>query len=134
MNVEGKIPPDRELYAPSTGGHCCRVADLHVSRLSRGNTVLLTRVFEERAKRFMQKPQLAYVPLGRGSCFRRTGHPFAASGGEPSQMIEFVFAASPETIRREPQEFFTSIAQSATCRTWQPARCESLLFSFARCG
>ena len=37
---------------------------------------------------------------------RRTGHPFAVSGpSKPSQMIEFVFAASPETIRREPQDF-----------------------------
>ncbi len=35
----------------------------------------------------------------------RTGHPFAASGSaEPSQKIEFVFSASPETIRREPRE------------------------------
>jgi hypothetical protein len=34
-----------------------------------------------------------------------TGHPFAVSGSpEPSQMIEFVFAASPETIRNEPAE------------------------------
>jgi len=35
----------------------------------------------------------------------RTGHPFAASGSrEPSQMIECVFSASLETIRREPPE------------------------------
>ena len=45
---------------------------------------------------------------------RRTGHPFAVSGSEePSQMIEFVFSASPETIRSEPPEF-CSFAQSAT--------------------
>ena len=36
---------------------------------------------------------------------RRTGHPFAASGRDgPSQKIELVFSASPETIRREPRE------------------------------
>jgi hypothetical protein len=36
---------------------------------------------------------------------RRTGHPFAVSGSwEPSQKIEFVFSASPKTIRREPRE------------------------------
>jgi len=36
----------------------------------------------------------------------RTGHPFAVSSSEePSQMIEFVFSASPETIRSEPPEF-----------------------------
>jgi hypothetical protein len=35
----------------------------------------------------------------------RTRHPFAVSGLEgPSQKIELVFSASPETIRREPQE------------------------------
>jgi hypothetical protein len=52
-----------------------------------------------------QNPQLACAPLGNDSCFRRTGHPFAVSGPYgPSQMIECVFAASPETIRREPQD------------------------------
>jgi len=36
----------------------------------------------------------------------RTRHLFAASGSEePSPKIEFVFSASPETIRREPPEF-----------------------------
>jgi hypothetical protein len=35
----------------------------------------------------------------------RTRHPFAASSSkELSQKIEFVFSASPETIRREPRE------------------------------
>ena len=35
----------------------------------------------------------------------RTTHPFAASGSEePSPKIEFVFSASPETIRGEPPE------------------------------
>src|SRR5277367_5911913 len=35
----------------------------------------------------------------------RTRHPFAVSGSEePSPKIEFVFSASPETIRREPRE------------------------------
>jgi hypothetical protein len=35
-------------------------------------------------------------------------------------MIEFVFSASPETIRSEPPEF-CSFAQSANGGTWQPA-------------
>jgi len=35
----------------------------------------------------------------------RTRHPFAVSDSEePSQKIEFVYSASPETIRREPRE------------------------------
>ena len=46
-------------------------------------------------------------------------------------MIEFVFAASPETIPREPQDYL-SITQSAICRTWQPARCVMLSFSVSR--
>jgi len=46
------------------------------------------------------------VPLGGGSCLRRTRHLFAVSDPVgPSQKIEFVFSASPETIRREPPEF-----------------------------
>ncbi len=74
--------------------------------LSRGNIVLLTRASEERARRTCQNPQLAPVPLGSGSCLRRTRHSFAVSGPEgPSQKIECVFSASPETIRREPREF-----------------------------
>jgi hypothetical protein len=36
----------------------------------------------------------------------RTRHPIAVSDSEElSQKIEFVFSASPETIRREPREF-----------------------------
>jgi hypothetical protein len=50
--------------------------------------------------------------LGRTVCLPasipalgRTRHPLAVSGLEgPSQKIEFVFSASPETIRREPRE------------------------------
>ena len=43
---------------------------------------------------------------GGGSCLRRTGHPFAVSGpAGRSQRIEWVYSASPETIRREPREF-----------------------------
>jgi hypothetical protein len=40
-----------------------------------------------------------------------------------SQKIEFVFAASPETIRSEALGGLLSLAQSAIRRTWQPARC-----------
>ena len=40
---------------------------------------------------------------------RRTGHPFAALGSrEPSQKIELVFTASPETIRRSLWSIETS--------------------------
>ena len=51
----------------------------------------------------------------------RTRHPFAVSGSEePSQKIEYVFSASPETIRREPRKA-VSFAQSAIGRTRQSA-------------
>ena len=54
-----------------------------------------------------QDSSCARAPLGGWSLHPcRTGHPFAASGSaEPSPKIEFVFSASPETIRREPPEF-----------------------------
>ena len=78
------------------------MADIHVSRMSRENALLLARASEERAKTYKTRSSshvclAAVVPV-----FRRTGHPFAVSGlCRPSQMIEFVFAASPETIRSE---------------------------------
>src|SRR2546430_12119655 len=77
--------------------------------------------------------QFAGVPLGIGSCLRRTGHPFTVSGPcGPSQKIECVFSASPETIRREPREF--DLRRSVgNRRTWQSARCVILLF-FRRGG
>jgi hypothetical protein len=53
----------------------------------------------------MQNRSARILPLGGGSCFRRTRHPFTVSGQRPSQKIECVFSASPETVRREPREF-----------------------------
>ena len=82
-----------------------RFADIHVSHLSSGGTGVpgtLGRACESSlpgcSTRNVCLP--ASVPaLGR------TRHPFAVSGLEgPSQKIEFVFSASPETIRREPRE------------------------------
>src|SRR2546429_2612857 len=66
------------------------------------------------------------------SCLRRTGHPFTVSGPcGPSQKIECVFSASPETIRREPREF--DVRRSVgNRRTWQSARCVILLFFVRR--
>ena len=53
----------------------------------------------------MQNRSARILPLGGGSCLRRTRHPFTVSGQRPSQKIECVFSASPETVRREPREF-----------------------------
>jgi hypothetical protein len=98
--------------------------------LSRRKRFLLRRASEERAQRNSGgAPQLARVPLGDGSCLRRTGHPFTVS--DPcgsSQKIECVFSANPETIRIEPREF--DLRRSVgNRRTWQSARCVILLFS-----
>jgi hypothetical protein len=50
--------------------------------------------------------QLAYVPLGYGSCRCRTGHPFAVS--------------VPRAVTEEHRRLL-SFAQSATCGTWRLA-------------
>jgi hypothetical protein len=74
------------------------------------------------------------APLGCGPCVRRTGHPFAASGPRgPSQKIELVFSASPETVSGEPKESFDFRRSLGQGGTWQPARFTILRFSF-RCG
>jgi hypothetical protein len=100
--------------------------------LSRRKKILLTRASEERARRTSGRTRSSHVwPLGSGSRFRRTGHPFAVSGPcGPSQKIESVFSASPETIRREPREFYLR-RSVGNRRTWQSARYVILLF-FAR--
>jgi hypothetical protein len=78
----------------------------------------------------------------------RTGHPFAASGyEEPSQKIEFVFSASPETNRREPPELppcsGDNVRDLAVCASIDPdvfsllgkvLQAAALSFSFVDCG
>ena len=63
------------LVGCSTDRHPCK-------SLSRENTRLLTRARRSAQESFQQNPQLARVPLGSGSCLRRTRHPFAVSGPE----------------------------------------------------
>ena len=64
-----------------------------------------------------------------GSCILcRTGHPFAVSSSEePSPKIEFVFSASPETIRGEPRKS-NFVARPVIGRTWQSALGMILMF------
>ncbi len=61
----------------------------------------------ERANHYFQDVQLRNICLSASvPALGRTRHPFAVSDSEESlQKIEFVFSASPETIRREPREF-----------------------------
>src|SRR5438132_14273493 len=105
-----------------------RVADLHVSLCQGEKDSPEARFGGARTGELWQNPQLARVPLGDASFPRRTGHPFTVSHPcGPSQKIECVFTASPETIRREPREF--DIRRSVSNRrTWQSARCVILLF------
>src|SRR5438034_2141512 len=55
------------------------LTDIHVSLLSRKNTGAQARS-GERALFGCGTAQLAFLPLGGGSCLRRTRHPFAVSG------------------------------------------------------
>jgi len=57
----------KRLLAPYLA-YSFRIADIHVSRLSSENALLLTRAPEERAKTFTPDPQLAYTPHGSGPC------------------------------------------------------------------
>jgi hypothetical protein len=71
----------------------------------------------ERANQQFQDVLRATVCLSASvPALGRTRHPFAVSGSEePSPKIEFVFSASPETIRREPREgdLLRSVGQHA---------------------
>src|ERR1700728_2822852 len=92
----------------------------------------------ERAVRDIRFRRARWCLSADGSCSRRTGHPFAASGFlGPSQKIELVFSASPETIRR-------SLRRSALLRSvgnrQDLAVCASMILflsyqgSFLRCS
>jgi hypothetical protein len=80
------------------------VGDIHVSQSQEKSTRSLGALRRARIGSD-QDASSATVPLGFWFLPCRTRHPFAVSGSrEPSQKIEFVFSASPETIRREPRE------------------------------
>src|ERR1700750_3207068 len=79
--------------------------DFRRSRKSRKNRLLPTRASEERAKPYKPDSSSHVCLAAVVPAVRRTGHPFVVSGlCRPSQMIEFVFAASAETIRSEASE------------------------------
>ena len=82
-----------------------RIADIHVSHLSSGGTGV-PGTLGRACKSSLPGCSTRNVCLSASvPALGRTRHPFAVSGLEgPSQKIEFVFSASPETIRREPRE------------------------------
>src|ERR1700686_964402 len=89
---------------PPTSGKV-RFADIHVSHLSSGAMVSRARSRERASQRFQDVLDRTLCLSASVPALGRTRHPLAVSGLEgPSQKIEFVFSASPETIRREPRE------------------------------
>ena len=83
-----------------------RFADIHVSHLSSGGTGV-PGTLGRACKSSLPGCSTRKVCLPASvPALGRTRHPFAVSDSEESsQKIEFVFSASPETIRREPREF-----------------------------
>jgi len=99
------------------------MADVHVVECQEETHVSWRALRRSAQELLNQISQLAYLPHGGGPRASQDRTSICCLGPyRPSQTIEFVFAASPETIRREPQGL-QPIAQSAICRTWQPARC-----------
>jgi hypothetical protein len=82
-----------------------RIADIHVSHLSSGGTGV-PGTLARACKSCYPGWSVRKICLSASvPALGRTRHPFAVSDPEePSQKIEFVFSASPETIRREPWE------------------------------
>ncbi len=101
--VIGGSPAFRKVRG--LGGNI-RNADIHVSHLSSGGTGVPGALVRAR------KPTVLGCSARKSASRRRFQHSaepdihFAASKlrEEPSQKVEFVFSASPETIRREPPE------------------------------
>jgi hypothetical protein len=95
------------------GAVCDGLTDVHVSLCQEKSARFLgalrsARVPSDPVVRLRTYASRLVVPAPR-----RTGHPFAASSSEKlSQMIEFVFSASPETIRKEPRKLPSSLSRS----------------------
>lgn len=113
---------------PGRSGAIC-LTDIHVSLLSRKDTGAQARS-GERAFFRMQNRSARILPLGGGPAFAEPDIHSLSRAHRPSQKIECVFSASPETVRREPREFHLrcSVGQ------WQDlavcALCDPRAFSF----
>ena len=81
-----------------------RLTDIHVSLLSRKNTAALARS-GERALLACRTAQLAFCLSAVVPAFAEPDIHSLSWARRPSQKIECVFSASPETVRREPREF-----------------------------
>jgi hypothetical protein len=84
------------------------MADLHVSRKSRENALLPTRAWEERGKTYKPDSSSHVCLSAVVPAFAEPDiHWLSRALGGPSQMIECVFAASPETNRSEASGDFS---------------------------
>ncbi len=75
----------------------------------------------------MRDHQLAGLPLGGGSCLRRTRHPFTVSGQEGRHRRLSVCSLPVLKQSEGSLGSLTSVAQSVSGRTWQSARWISFL-------
>src|SRR5580693_4733014 len=83
-----------------------RLADIHVSHLSREKNSPDARCGGACKNRYLQDSQFATCASRRWFLPSKNRTSICCLGPRgPSQKIEFVFSASPETIRREPREF-----------------------------
>ena len=80
------------------------LTDIHVSLLSRENTGAQARS-GERALFGCRTAQLAFCLSAVVPAFAEPDIHSLSRARRPSQKIECVFSASPETVRREPREF-----------------------------
>src|SRR5260370_33937318 len=89
----------------ASGWDYFRIADVHVSHLSSEGTGVSGTLGRACKHRFQGVQRATYASRHR---FLRWAEPdihlLSRAPKGPSQKIEFVFSASPETIRREPRE------------------------------
>jgi hypothetical protein len=100
-----------------------RVADVHDRFLSRENKVLPTRATEERANTITAEFSARDLCLSaRVPAFRRTRHPFAVSGHWCGLHRRLSLCSLPVSKQSGGSlGSFGSVAQLATCKTWQAA-------------
>jgi hypothetical protein len=99
-----------------------KMHNIHVSRSEAKARGFWAR-WGERASDLIRIPRSATVPLGAWFLSCRSGHPVAVLGsGEPSQMIEFAFSASPEQFVVSLRNFDPSSSRlvGGTCAVSPP--------------
>src|SRR5438045_4819306 len=96
LQAQQRGTPDRKIAVP-------RLADIHVS-LCQGETRMPRRARESADFWECRTAQLAFCLSAVVPAFAEPDIHSLAWARRPSQKIECVFSASPETVRREPRE------------------------------